>query len=209
MSRILFATSNPHKAEEVRAILEPLGLDVMTLDELGSLPPEPVEDGETFEDNARIKALAYARETGLECLAEDSGLSVDVLGGAPGVHSARYAGVEGSRAERDRANNEKLLRELDGVEPARRTARFVCALCLAAPDGSIIAEARGTYEGVIADAPRGAGGFGYDPLLHLPDVGRTSAELSAEEKNARSHRGHAVRAMAGELSRLAKSAPRA
>ena len=209
MSRVLFATSNPHKAEEVRAILEPLGLDVTTLDELGSLPPEPVEDGETFEENARIKALAYARETGLECLAEDSGLSVDALGGAPGVHSARYAGVEGSRAERDRANNEKLLRELEGVEPARRTARFVCALCLAAPDGSIIAEARGTYEGVIADAPRGAGGFGYDPLLHLPDVGRTSAELSAEEKNARSHRGHALRAMAGELRRRAKSAPRA
>lgn len=209
MNRILFATSNPHKAEEVRAILEPLGLAVMTLDELGSLPPEPVEDGETFEDNARIKARAYARATGLECLAEDSGLSVDALGGAPGVHSARYAGVEGSRAERDRANNEKLLRELKGFEPARRTARFVCALCLAAPDGSIIAEARGTYEGVIADAPRGGGGFGYDPLLHLPDVGLTSAELSAEEKNARSHRGQAVRAIADELRRLAKSAPRA
>jgi XTP/dITP diphosphohydrolase len=201
MSALLFATTNPHKVEEIRAILSPLGFEIRTLADLANELPEPVEDADTFLGNARIKALAYAKATGLPCVAEDSGLEVDALGGAPGVYSARYAGTTGSRAERDRANNEKLLRELAGVPKERRTARFVCTLCLAEPDGRIVAEATGTYDGIIADAPRGTNGFGYDPLLFLPDRGCTSAELSPEEKNARSHRGKAARALAELLAK--------
>jgi XTP/dITP diphosphohydrolase len=200
MRPLLFATTNPHKVHEVRQILAPLGLQVTSLDALPDPPPEPAEDADTFQGNARIKALAYASATGLECLAEDSGLEVDALGGAPGVHSARYAGTTGGRAQRDAANNEKLLAALSGVPAEARTARFVCALCLAAPDGRVLHEVQGTYEGRIADAPQGENGFGYDPLLFLPDVGKTSAELSPEEKNARSHRGRAVRALAAHLA---------
>jgi len=199
---ILFATSNPHKVREVRAILEPLGVRVKTLEDLGEVPPEPVEDADTFEGNARLKARGYARSTGLACLAEDSGLEVDALGGAPGIYSARYAGASGSREERDRANNEKLLKELEGVGSEERSARFVCAMCLAEPDGTLIAEVRGTYEGRIAHAPRGQNGFGYDPLLELPEGGRTSAQLTPEEKNARSHRGAATRLLAAALTQL-------
>jgi XTP/dITP diphosphohydrolase len=201
MRQILFATTNPHKIDEIRAVLGPLGFDVRSLDSLDSAPEEPEEDEVTFQGNARLKARYYAAKTGIESLAEDSGLEVDALSGRPGVHSARYAGEKGTRAERDRANNEKLLRELSRVPAADRTARFVCAMCVAAPDGRIVAEATGTYEGEIADAPRGENGFGYDPLLYLPDAWRTSAELSPEEKNARSHRGKAARALAVLLSR--------
>ena len=136
-------------------------------------------------------------------MAEDSGLEVDALDGAPGVYSARYAGIEGSREERDRANNQKLLEDLANVPLSERVARFVCCMCLADPDGSVVAETRGTYEGVITDEPRGENGFGYDPLLLIPELGVTSAELSPEDKNARSHRGHATRAMARMLERLA------
>jgi XTP/dITP diphosphohydrolase len=190
---LIFATSNPHKLVEARAILAPLGVRVRSLDDLTQALPEPEEDGETFEDNARLKARYYARHLKMTCLAEDSGLEVDVLGGAPGVYSARYAGVEGTREERDRANNDKLLRELAQVPPERRQARFVCTLAIADPGGAIRAEARGTYAGVIATEARGVQGFGYDPLLYLPDRGCTSAELSPEEKHARSHRGQALR----------------
>jgi XTP/dITP diphosphohydrolase len=197
--QLLFATSNPHKIEEVQAILAALGIEVIGLESLGQAPPEPVEDGDTFEANARIKAVAYARFAGRRCLADDSGLEVDALGGAPGVHSARYAGVGASRAERDAANNAKLLRELKGIRMEARAARFVCAMCLADAEGAIFAETRGTFEGVITDRPAGANGFGYDPLLWLPDRACTSAELSAEEKNARSHRGAAARQMARVL----------
>lgn len=199
---ILFSTTNPHKVREVAAIFAPSGIVVLGLDSLGpSLRglPEPVEDGPTFAENARIKARYYAERCKQRCLAEDSGLEVDALGGAPGVHSARYSGEGGDRAERDQANNAKLLRALEGVPAAERTARFVCAMALADPDGSIVAETRGTFEGVIAPVPRGEGGFGYDPLLWLPDLGKTSAELTAEDKNARSHRGAATRAMAALL----------
>ncbi len=200
--RILLATSNPNKLREVREILAPTGFEVVGLDSLAEQPPEPAEDETTFEGNARLKAVAYARATNYRCLAEDSGLEVDALDGAPGVYSARYATAEGSREERDRANNEKLLQALSGVPKEERGARFVCAMCLADPDGSIVAETQGRYEGLIADAPRGDNGFGYDPLLYLPDVCLTSAELNPEEKNARSHRGAAARAMARLLERL-------
>jgi XTP/dITP diphosphohydrolase len=200
--RVLFATGNHHKVAEVREILGPFGIEVRSLNELGGqpVPEEPEEDGLTFEDNARLKARYYARALGMTCVAEDSGLEVDALGGAPGVYSARYAGASGSRDERDRANNDKLLRELTGVPSSARQARFVCVVSVADPSGALLAETRGTYEGVIADAARGSGGFGYDPLLFLPDRGCTSAELTAEEKHARSHRGEAFRKLARVLS---------
>lgn len=204
--QLLFASSNPHKVEEVRAIFSALGIDVVGLDALPRLPPEPVEDGATFEANARIKAIAYARSTRRMCLADDSGLEVDALNGAPGVHSARYAGTGDTRAERDAANNAKLLRELKNAPSNNRTARFVCAMCLADADGHILAETRGTIEGLITDQPHGANGFGYDPLLYLRDRRCTSAELSSGEKNARSHRGQAARKMADAIARLAAGA---
>lgn len=201
--KVLFATSNPHKVREVTQVLAPLGIEVLSLSDLEQSFDEPVEDADTFAGNARIKALGYARASGLRCLAEDSGLEVDALGGAPGVHSARYAGVEGTRDERDRANNEKLLRAIADVAPDDRSARFVCTMCLAGADGTVLAETRGTYDGVITDEPRGDNGFGYDPLLFLPALGKTSAELAPDEKNARSHRGVAARAMAERLRDLA------
>jgi XTP/dITP diphosphohydrolase len=202
MDEVLVATGNPHKIDEIRAVLEPLGLRVLGLDACGSGFPEPDENGATFEANARIKALAYARMTGRTALADDSGLEVDALGGAPGIFSARFAGVGTTRSERDAANNRLLLERLRDVPSERRTARFVCAMCLAEPDGTILAETRGAFGGVIIDAPRGSNGFGYDPLLYLPERGCTSAELSPEEKNARSHRGHATRLMADLLRTL-------
>lgn len=197
---VLLATSNPHKLHEVRAILGPLGVSVRSLAEVPNAPPEPEENGETFEDNARLKARYYARALGVTCIAEDSGLEVDALGGAPGVRSARYSGDAGPREQRDRANNEKLLSELAAMPDEQRAARFVCVASVADPSGAILAEARGTYEGVIARAARGANGFGYDPLLYLPDRGCTSAELPSEEKHARSHRGQAFRALARQLA---------
>lgn len=198
MKSLVIATSNPHKVEEIGAVLGQLGIACLPLGDAGI--PEPDEHGATFGENARIKAIAYARALGRTVLADDSGLEVDALGGAPGVHSAYYAGTGATRAERDAANNARLLRELAEVPDARRTARFVCVLCIARPDGEIVAEAYGTFEGMIGRAPRGANGFGYDPLLVLPD-GRTAAELSNDEKNARSHRGNALRALVPALHR--------
>ena len=200
--QLLFATSNPHKIEEVGSILAPLGMDVIGLDALARPPIEPVEDGQTFQANARIKAIHYARAAGRLCLADDSGLEVDALDGAPGVISARYAGIGATRAEQTAANNARLLRELKGVPPERRAARFVCAMCLADGQGRILAESRGTFDGVIAAEPRGSSGFGYDPLLYLPELGRTVAELAAGEKNSRSHRGEAARKMAALIADL-------
>jgi XTP/dITP diphosphohydrolase len=192
MRKVVIATSNPHKVDEIAAVLGQIGIECVPMEGAGI--PEPEEDGATFEENARIKAVAYAKALGVTVLADDSGLEVDALGGAPGVHSARYAGIGETRAERDAANNAKLLRALEGVPQARRTARFVCVLSVARPDGSIVAEARGHFEGFIGEAPRGANGFGYDPLLVLAD-GRTSAELTSAEKTARSHRGNALRTL--------------
>lgn len=201
--QILVASSNPHKVNEIKAVLTPLGIDAHGLDSLSQLPPEPVEDGDTFEANARIKAMAYALATEQPCLADDSGLEVDALGGQPGVYSARYAEREGiaqpsnaDRTERDHANNKLLLERVRDVPHEQRTARFVCAMCLADATGQILAETRGTFDGIIIDEPRGNNGFGYDPLLLIPELGKTSAELPPSEKNERSHRGQAVREMA-------------
>jgi XTP/dITP diphosphohydrolase len=202
-AELVVASGNPHKLEEIRAVFEALHVRVLGLDELarsmGESFPEPDETASTFAGNARLKALAYAKMTGRLCLADDSGLEVDALGGAPGVHSARFAGVDGTRAERDAANNRLLVQRLRGVPAAQRAARFVCAMCLATPDGRVIAETRGEFAGVIVDEPRGTNGFGYDPHLYLPEEGCTSAELSPEAKNARSHRGHATRSMAARM----------
>ena len=195
--RIVIATGNPHKVDEIRAVLAPMGFAVLSLADLGRpVPAEPDEPGATFEENARIKARYYAAALGTAVLADDSGLEVDALQGAPGVHSAHWAGAEGSRAERDARNNAKLVAMMRGVPHDRRRARFVCTMCVATPDGAVLVETRGEFEGAIVDEPRGAHGFGYDPHLWLADRGVTSAELPPEVKNELSHRGRAVRRLA-------------
>ena len=207
-SMILFATSNPHKIGEVQAILAPAGIELIGLDALDAAIEEPVEDGATFAENARLKAVHYAKAAGRLCLADDSGLEVDALDGRPGVMSARYAHVRGAggvgqtRAERDRANNARLLGELEDVPEERRAARFVCTMCLADAQGRVLAETRGTLAGVIGREPKGTSGFGYDPLLFLPEEGCTVAQLTAAQKNARSHRGEAARKMAARMAEL-------
>jgi XTP/dITP diphosphohydrolase len=200
---IVVATGNPHKVEEIRAILAPLGIVLRGLDEVGGPFPEPEETGRTFETNARIKAAAYAKATGRTVLADDSGLEVDALGGEPGVDSAIWAGSHGTRAERDARNNAKLSERMRGVPAERRTGRFVCCMCLADGSGQVLAETRGAFEGRIGEAPRGSHGFGYDPWLWLDDAGCSSAELPPPAKNARSHRGRAARAMAQAIRGLA------
>jgi XTP/dITP diphosphohydrolase len=207
MDPIVLATANPHKVDELRAILAAGGFRAVGLHELAPpTPPEPAESGTTFEANATIKALAYARATGRLCLADDSGLEVDALGGRPGVISSHYStdGAETglTRAQRDHANNARLLRELEGLPPESRSARFVCVMALATPE-RLLTLTRGTFEGRIGlpgDVPRGANGFGYDPLfLVAPDFAKTGAELPTAEKNARSHRAAAARAMLEHL----------
>jgi len=202
--RIVLATRNPHKLREMRQALGEVGFQIVGLadvDPQGAIP-EPEETGTSFAENARRKAGYYACATGLWALADDSGLEVDALSGAPGVYSARYAGEEclpgAGRADIDAANNRRLLRELKDVGEEGRTARFVCHLALA--DGQqVLRETRGAIQGRIAFAPSGQNGFGYDPLFLLPDRGCTMAELPAEAKNAISHRGQAVRQMAALL----------
>jgi len=199
--RILIATSNPHKVEEIARVFADTAWRIVGLEDLGVTVDEPVEDAPTFAGNARIKARHYAAATGSLCLADDSGLAVDALGGAPGVYSARYAGVAGPRAEVDAANNRKLVEQLRGVAEVDRTARFVCAMVLSDPRMTW-AEVRGTVEGRIVDDPRGDNGFGYDPHFFVPTLGCTTAELSPERKNAISHRGAASRRMLEALRRL-------
>ncbi len=198
---LLLATANPHKIEELRAIFNRAGIDVASLNDLGAELPEPREDQPTFIGNAQLKARYYARATGRLCVADDSGLVVDALGGAPGVYSARYAGVDGDRARRDAANNRKLIEALHGVPDARRTARYECVMALCDPDRTWAAT-RGSLEGRIVDQPRGDNGFGYDPYFFLPERGRRVAELSPDDKNAISHRARATRALVRALGEL-------
>ncbi|AEB11137.1 XTP/dITP diphosphatase [Marinithermus hydrothermalis] len=185
--RVLIATSNPGKFQELRQGLEPLGWACVSL--LDYPLKMPKEEGATFEDNALLKAAFAAKETGLAALADDSGLEVDALDGEPGVYSARYGGKT-----TDTERNIYLLERLRGVPPEQRTARFVCVLALAYPDGHVETY-RGEVEGRILEAPRGSGGFGYDPLFYLPEAGRTFAEMPPEEKARYSHRGRALRAL--------------
>jgi len=202
---ILVATTNPGKVRELRAMLG----DEVQWKSLADFPGvgEVKEDGATFAENARKKALGYAQATGLWTLADDSGLVVDALGGAPGVNSARFSGARAQGADRkvvDRRNMEKVLSLLQGVPREKRTARFVCCLCLAGPEGVLI-ETRGTLEGIIAEEPAGAGGFGYDPVFLVPQLGKSVAELGDEEKNAISHRGNAMRQFGPLLKELLAS----
>jgi len=203
MLELLLATHNPGKVREIRQLAT--GHDWLwhSLDDFPDVP-EAIEDAETFSANARRKALHYAAATGLPTLADDSGLEVDCLGGAPGVLSARYAG----RPHDDAANNRKLVAALEGIPREQRTARFRCVMVLARPN-EVLAETRGAVEGIIIDKPRGTNGFGYDPHFLIPSLGKTMAELPAEEKNARSHRGQALRAMLPEIARLLGTQSRA
>jgi len=195
MKRVLVASSNPGKIRDFTGAASPYGIAVAVIPNFSSLPPV-VEDGQTFEANARKKAEAYSRHVpGQLVIADDSGLEVDALGGAPGVHSARYAAEEPRLAEAntdDEANNAKLIREIQGVPPSERTGRFVCWIA-AARDGQTLAVFAGKAEGMIQEKVRGGNGFGYDPLFYFPQIAKTFAELSAEEKAHYSHRGAAFR----------------
>jgi len=191
---LLIATANEGKFREIAAELAGASLQLRSLAEMPSVEA-CIEDGETFMANAEKKASYYARHYQCAALADDSGLEVDALNGGPGVMSARYAGKNGD----DAANNEKLLEELADVPPARRTARFRCAMAVADRQGRILARTEGVVEGVILYRSRGQNGFGYDPLFMVPELAKTTAEISPEHKNRISHRGQAVRAMREKL----------
>lgn len=202
---ILVATTNPGKIAEIRAMLgaenEWLGLgQVGAIDEIA-------EDGATFAENARKKALGYAKATGLWTIADDSGLIVDALDGAPGVKSARFSGARPDGADRrviDRRNMAKVLDLLSGVPEEKRTARFVCCLCLAAPE-KVLLDTEGTLEGLIIDREIGENGFGYDPIFFVPHLNKTVAQLTREQKNAISHRGKAIAKLKPLLAELLTS----
>jgi len=199
VTELLVATTNPGKFAEVQAFLAKLPLQITSLKNLTN-PPEVVENGRTFEENALKKARTLAEYSGLLTLADDSGLEVDALGGEPGIYSARYAGAEGD----DERNNQKLLGELTGVGEEQRTARFVCALALCAPQSQGMKEwvVRQTCEGRIAFAPSGSHGFGYDPLFFYPPFGKTLGEIERDVKATVSHRGKALIKLAEVLATL-------
>lgn len=186
MTAIVLATNNAGKIKEFAQLLKPLGLEVKPLSDFPEIG-EIVEDGKTFLDNALIKARTVSAKTGLVAVADDSGLEVDYLDGRPGVYSARFAG----EGHDDQANNEKMLRELQGVPDEKRTARYRCVMAAVAPNGQEI-HTQGSYEGSIAHDYKGNGGFGYDVIFIDPDLNRHVAELNPQEKHARSHRGKAM-----------------
>lgn len=194
--RFIIATHNAHKLEELRRILAPLGIEAVTDRDLGIELPEVEETGTTFAENAYLKAAGACEFSGLPAIADDSGLMVDALDGAPGVYSARYAGENGT----DEMCNEKLLREMQDIPEEKRGAQFVSAICCVFPSGDTLT-ANGICRGKIGYAPKGENGFGYDPLFVTEDFpGKTSAEISPEEKDAISHRGKALRVFAPLLN---------
>jgi XTP/dITP diphosphohydrolase len=196
LSHLLIATRNAHKVRELAQILADVPLPLRSLADMG-IQDEVEETGVTYTENAALKATTYARLSGLWSLADDSGLEVDHLGGEPGLRSARYAGEGASNQDRI----VKLLRNMEGVPWERRTARFVCIIAVASPGGSPVLF-RGECEGIIAMAPRGEGGFGYDPVFYMPEFACTMAELPEEVKNRVSHRARAARAAAPYLRAL-------
>ena len=211
MTRIVVATRSAHKLREIRQILSPYaGLELIDLDDAG-IPESPGEDAveafETFEENALAKARYFAARSPLPVLADDSGICVDVLGGAPGVRSKRFSGrTDLGGSELDGANNALLLERLSGVPESERTGRYVCAAAVVLPDG-IEHVSVGTCEGVVLNQPRGAGGFGYDPLFLVPEAGATFGELSPADKDRLSHRGKAMRALGEWLAHALDGSP--
>lgn len=195
--KIVAATNNNHKVKELTALFEGTDARLVTLNEIG-FTDEIIEDGENFLENARIKAMAVHKATGLACVADDSGLCVDALGGEPGIYSARYASENGENSD-DEKNKQKLLLKLKDVPDNERTARFISALCFIDTDGTEVS-AIGKCEGIITRDERGEGGFGYDPLFFFPSFGKTFGELSQEEKNSVSHRANAVKILKEKLS---------
>lgn len=193
---VVLASGNAGKLREIERILDEFGIKVVPQSDFGVT--EADETGRTFVENALIKARHAVDATGLPAIADDSGIAVDALEGRPGVYSARYAGPDAS----DEDNNKRLLAELEGVPDERRGAAFHCVACLVTPDHADPVIAEGEWRGRILHEPRGEGGFGYDPLFLVPELGRSSAELSAEEKNARSHRGEALKELARLLREL-------
>ena len=191
--RIVFATGNEGKMKEIRLILADLGMEILSMKEAGA-NPDICENGKTFGENAEIKARAVWEETGGIVLADDSGLVVDYIGGEPGIYSARYMGEDTSYA----VKNQVIIERLKGAQGNERSARFVCNIAAVLPDGSVLHTEK-TMEGLIAEEPAGDGGFGYDPILYIPEFGKTSAQLTIEEKNRISHRGKALEAMKEEL----------
>ncbi|MBO5192510.1 MAG: XTP/dITP diphosphatase [Lachnospiraceae bacterium] len=194
--KVIFATGNAGKIREAGEILAELGMEVVSMKE-AKVVAEPEENGKTYAENALIKARAVAALTeGVIVLADDSGLEIDYLNNEPGIYSARYLGEDTSY----KVKNNNLIERLEGVEDAKRTARFMCAIAAVLPDGRELTTL-GVVEGRIGYEEKGEGGFGYDPIFYLPEFGKTTAELSEEEKNAISHRGRALRAMAEELKK--------
>lgn len=194
--RIIFATGNAGKMKEIRLILEDLGCEVLSMKEAGA-DMDIVEDGASFAENAEIKARAVWSCTGDIVLADDSGLVIDYIGGEPGIYSARYMGEDTSYE----VKNRNLIDRLEGAPEEARTARFICNIAAVLPDGKVL-HTEAAMEGVIAHEPAGSGGFGYDPILLIPEYGVTSAELSMEQKNRISHRGKALEAMKEKLRNI-------
>ncbi|WP_420643657.1 RdgB/HAM1 family non-canonical purine NTP pyrophosphatase [Candidatus Leptofilum sp.] len=200
MTKLLVATHNKGKLQNFADMLTDLEIEWLSLDDVG-VTQDVEETGSTFRENGVLKAKAYAAETGLLTLADDSGLEVDALDGAPGVHTARYGGAGLTAVQR----YQKLLEAIQHVPDPARTARFRCVIVLAAPDGTILGESEGVCEGTIALAPVGNGGFGYDPIFYLPTHQQTMAQLSPAEKHKISHRGRAVQAIVPRLRTVLKS----
>ncbi|NTV88954.1 MAG: XTP/dITP diphosphatase [Clostridiales bacterium] len=193
MNRLIIATMNKDKLKEIKEILASLPYEVISMDEAG-FAMDIEETGTTFEENAMLKARALSEATGEMVIADDSGLEVDYLDGAPGIYSARFAGEGATDADKNR----KLLGLLEGIPMEKRTARFVCAIAVVHRDGSAYT-VRGTCEGFIGNEPRGGNGFGYDPLFYMPEYGMTTAEMEPAKKHAISHRGRALALMAERL----------
>lgn len=192
--KVVIASNNANKLREMKAILSPLGWEILSQKEAG-VHVEPEENGTTFEENSLIKARAVMEETGLPAIADDSGVAVDALGGEPGVYSARYGG---DACGDDKARNRLLIKNMDAVPEGKRTGRFVSVITMASPDGSVVS-ARGELPGEILREEQGDGGFGYDPLFYIPGEGCTMAELTAERKNEISHRAVALRKFVKQL----------